>query len=573
MLRLFAYLRDLAAPLRLPNLEDHVRTLGLTPFPLSCGAFQATPMRHRGAPVGGFFLGGRDDAFTDADEEVLVLFASQAAAAIANARAHREERRARADLEALVETCPVVVVFDAASGAPLSLNREARRIAAGLLPPGRPEAEFLRALTCRRGDGREVTLDGLGSGETVRAEEVELSLPDGRSVRTLIDATPIPSVDGAVETVVVTMQDLAPFEALERSRAEFLGMVSHRLRAPLAAIKGSAATALGGARQLDRGELRQFLSIVEEQADRMDALIGDLLDAGRIGAGTLAVEPEPAEVAALVERARTAFLGGGGRHAVGTDLPAHLPRVMAEPRRIAQVLDRLLTNAARHAPERSPIRVSAARQGGHVAITVADEGEGMEPERLARLFRGCAGIGAPEDAAGGAGLGLALCKGLVEAHGGRIRAESDGPGRGMRVAFTLPVAAEPAPAAPDGRSRTPVLVVDDDPRARREIRNVLAAAGYAPSVTGEPDELARLVETGKPALVLLDLMPPGADGIALMESLPELAGLPVMFVSAYGREETVARALDAGAADYIVKPFSPGELVARVRAALRRGAG
>ena len=198
-LRLFGHLRELAAPLRLPDLDAWIRSLGCSPFPVPCGTFQATPMRHRGAS-GGFFLGGKEGGFTDADEEVLVLFAQQAEAALANARAHREEQRARADLSALVETCPVgVAVFDVASGAPLSLNREARRIVAGLETPDGSAERLREAVVCRRGDGREVTLGDLGNAETVRAEEVEVFVPGGKSVRTLIDATPIRSPEGAVE--------------------------------------------------------------------------------------------------------------------------------------------------------------------------------------------------------------------------------------------------------------------------------------------------------------------------------------------------------------------------------------
>ena len=582
--RLFEHLYGLAAPLRLPDIDGYIRSLGHAPFPVPCGTFLAMPMRHRGAHAGVFFLAEKEGTFTDDDEEVLVLFASQAATALANARAHRAERRARADLEALVETCPIgVVVFDATTGHPLSFNREARRIVAGLQVQGRTVAQLPEILTCRFANGREVTLGELGNAERLRAEEVEISLQDGRSVRTLLDVTPVLSADGAVETLVVTMQDLAPFEALERSRAEFMGMVSHELRAPLAAIKGSAATVLGTARDLDMAELRQFFRIVDEQADRMDALVGDLLDAGRIAAGTLPVAPEPAEVAALADRARSTFQNGGGRHAVHIDVVPDLPRVMADGRRIVQVLSNLLSNASRHSPQTSPIRVAAVREDAYVEVSVADEGEGMAPEQLMQLFRRHAGHG--DEAGGGSGLGLVICKGLVEAHGGRIRAESAGPGRGTRVAFTLPLAEEAVGSAVadaagtdfspvrGGQDRTSVLVVDDDPQTLRYVRDALAAAGYAPAVTGEPQEVPHLLVTKKPALVLLDLMLPGTDGIALMQSLPALAELPVIFISAYGRDETIARALEAGACDYIVKPFSPTELTARVRAALRKRSG
>ena len=148
-----------------------------------------------------------------------------------------------------------------------------------------------------------------------------------------------------------------------------------------------------------------------------------------------------------------------------------------------------------------------------------------------------------------------------------------GRGRGTRFTFTVPVAEEaagaaappsPAPRRPSrkGQERTRILVVDDDPQMLRYVRDALTGAGYAPVVTGDPEELAGLVRTHRPALVLLDLLVPGIDGIALLERVPELGDLPVIFISAYGRDETVVRALDAGAADYIVKPFSPSELTA-----------
>ena len=592
--KLFAHFRDLPGPIRLTDLPTFVSSLGFSPDLMRSKTFQGTPMRHRGVHVGNFFLAEKEGAtaFTDEDEEILLLFASQAATAIANARAHRDERQARADLEALIETSPVgVVVLDARRGRPVSFNREARRIVEGLLTAGRPAEELLEVMYIRRADGREVSLsefplaEQLGTGETVRAEEVVISVPDGRSVRMLINATPIHSADDGVASVIVTMQDLAPIEELERMRAQFLGMVSHELRAPLTAIKGSAATLLEDAAELDAAEMREFHRIIHEQAGHMRGLIGALLDAGRIEAGTLSVSPEPSEVPVLVDRARTTFFSGGGRHAVLIDLPADLPWVMADRRRIVQVLGNLLANAARHAPEASPIRIAAVRDAVHVAISVSDEGRGIAPERLPLLFRRHAGPGLGPGAArevSDTGLGLLICKGLVEAHGGRIRAESDGPGLGSRFTFTVPVvedarmsepagpAARPTGTRPEPRESTRILVVDDDPQTLRFVRDALTKAGYSVLVTGEHEEIVHIIRTENPSLVLLDLMLPGTDGIALMENVAELADLPVVFISGYGRDENVARALEAGAADYIVKPFSPTELAARVGAALRR---
>jgi len=594
--RLFAHFRDLPGPLRLVDLSAYVRALGFSADLMPSETFQGTPMRHRGVHVGSFFLGEKEGAaaFTDEDEELLVLFASQAAAAIANARAHRDEQRARSDLEALVETSPVgVAVFDARTGRPVSFNREAQRIVEGLRTGDRPLEELLEVLTCGFADGSEVALAqfpfvrALGNATTRRAEEIVLSVPDGRRVRTLINVTPIRGEDGEVVSVVVTMQDLAPLEELERQRAEFLGMVSHELRTPLAAIKGSVAAVRGAAPALPQAEVDQYFRIIDTQADHMQGLIGNLLDAGRIEAGTLSVAPEPSQVAALVDLARNTFLSGGARHAVRLDLPPELPAVMADRQRIVQVLNNLLLNAARHSPESSPIRVEASREGAHVAVSVCDRGRGMPPEMLGQLFRKHVALtgGDAGHRTAASGLGLAICKGLVEAQGGRIRAESAGLGQGARFTFTLPVAegeearaqARPAPghsrARGKGRERTRILVVDDDPQTLRHARDALTGAGYAVLESGEPEELARLIRSEKPKLVLLDLMLPGADGIELMAQVPELSDLPVIFISAYGRDETVARAFEAGAADYLVKPFSPTELMARVGAALRTRAG
>ena len=579
-------IRDLPGPMRLDDLSGYVRSLGFEPNPIFSRTFQGTPLRHRSVHVGQFFLAEKlgGGAFTAEDEEILELFASQAAAAIANARIHREERRARADLEALVQTSPVgVVVFAAEDGRPERINREAWRIVECLRMPGQPREVLLDIVSCRRADGREVSLSEyplavqFASGETVRAEEVVLSVPDGRSVRALVNATPIQSTEGAVESVVVTLQDLAPLDEIERIRADFLSLVSHELRQPLSSIKGSAVTLLEEGANLDRAEIREFHRIIAEQSDHMRGLIGDLLDAGAIDSGTFSVAPEPSDPAALVERARNDFLSTGARHTVRIDIPSDLPRVMVERRRIVQVLNNLFSNATRHAPESSTIRVSAVCDGSHVEIAVANDGRGIAAERLPGLFN----KHTRDSGTMGYGLGLALCKGLVEAHGGRIRAESAGEDEGTTIRFTIPVAETGGgnPRAIDSSAaatthkvpqRERILVVDDDPQTLRFVRNALVAAGYDPLVTGDGQDVTNLLQSQKPGLVLMDLVLPGMDGIELMQQVPELANVPVIFISGYGRDETIVRALEAGAADYIVKPFSPTELVARIRAALRQ---
>ena len=433
------------------------------------GSFLGAPIRLWGVRAGNLYLSDKEGGgeFTQDDEETLAMFASHGAMAIANARRHREEQRARAYLETLIDTTPVgvVVSISAVTGVPVSLNREARRLVDGLTNPGQMAEQLLDVLTFRRADGREISLAefplarALGAGEAVRAEEIVITVPDGRSVATLVNATPIRSDDGEVESFVVTLQDLTPLEELERQRAEFLGVVSHELRTPLASIKGSATTLKESASSLDPAEMDLFFRIIEQQADQMSDLITDLLDLARIESGTLSVSPEPSDAAALVDRARNSFLSGGGRDNIRIDVEPDLPPVMADRRRIAQVIGNLLSNAARHSPESSAIRLAAAQDGVQVAFTVGDDGTGLSDDLLPQLFRKFSRIDGDDREGGiaGSGLGLAICKGIVEAHGGRIWAESEGPGLGSRwpprpYTWPRPVKLEP-PRARAARGR------------------------------------------------------------------------------------------------------------------------
>ena len=472
----------------------------------------------------------------------------------------------------------------------MSFNREATRIVDSLRDADQSPEQLLEVLTFRRSDGREVSLEeftlaeALSAGETVRSEEIVLRVPDGRSVTVLLNATPIRSEEGGLASYVVTLQDLAPLEEQERLRAEFLAMVSHELRTPLAAVKGSADTLLESEGDLDPAEMRQFHQIIRDQSDSMRELIGDLLDVARIETGTLSVKPALANAAEMVDEAMGRF--PSGREGLHVELSPNLPAVMADRRRIVQVLGNLLANAAANSPEGSPIRVSVSREGVHVAVSVADEGRGIPAEELPHLFRK---FSRPEGAdrgsgVSGSGLGLAICRGIVEAHGGRIWAESDGPGLGARFTFTVPVADQegiggadmPTVAARGSRGpvrgKVRVLAVDDDPQALRYIRDALERAGYASIVTGNPEEVPRLMEEESPHLVLLDLMLPGADGFEVMKDILKREDVPVVFLSMYGQDNVIARALDMGASDYLVKPFSPTELAARIRAALRKRA-
>ena len=251
-----------------------------------------------------------------------------------------------------------------------------------------------------------------------------------------------------------------------------------------------------------------FFRIIEQQADQMSSLITDLLDMARIDAGELPVTPAPSDPVFLVDQAKNTFLSGGSGNNIHIDLEPDLPLVMADRRRIVQVLGNLLSNAARHSPESSAIRLSVVRDRTHAAFSVADDGAGFSAEFVPQLFRKFSRLGGAnrDDGLAGSGLGLAICRGIVEAHGGRIWAESDGPGQGASFTFTLPAVdggehagpsvlpdagALPRPA---GRNRPRVLAVDDDPQTLRYLRNALSDAGFAPTVTGDPRQLGRLLD-------------------------------------------------------------------------------
>ena len=306
---LLGHIRGIQRPLRLAEIANHEMSFGFPGHHRRMKSLLGTPIRHRGEPIGNIYLTDKegDLEFSPEDEEVLGMFASQAALAIINALRYRDEQQARANLQALVDISPVgVLIFDGKTRELLSRNPETLRIVRGHHTPGRSLQEILSLLTFRHPDGRQMTPEELPlerairNGETVRAEEIVIHLPDGQAVTTVVSAAPIFSEAGRVESVVATMQDMTPLEELERQRAEFLGMVSHELRSPLTTIKGSTAIVLGSPSLIDPVEMHHFFKIIDEQADRMHNLIAALIDMTRIEAGMLSVTPEPTSVADVI---------------------------------------------------------------------------------------------------------------------------------------------------------------------------------------------------------------------------------------------------------------------------------
>ena len=593
------HLVQLEEPLRLNDLHAHVRERGLPSIPLLSliegdTTFIAAPVHMGRERLGAIFLARSAGAgsYSDQDEQSLLQFANQAAIVLSGARRFRDIQRARTDLEALIDTTPVgVVVFDGATGAPVSINRESRRILSKLHDPTEPIEDAAERIAFRRSDGREILLAeiplarALLSGETLRGEEVSFHSPDGRSVRALVNSTPIFSDDGELESMVTTLQDLTPIEDLDRLRQEFLGRVGRELNSPLTSIETAVRSLMGTESTLDAADTRQLLHAIDQQVDRMARLVGRLTVAAQIDAGSLPVSPRPRDVIALIGRARNSFVRAGGQHPVYTDLPSALPRVMADEAQILQVLDTLIATAAGLSPSVAAIRIDASFDGLHVAIGVTSDGGRLRAEQLSRLFARFSRVDdSREPETGGTGLTLAICKGLVEAHGGRIWADNDGPEGSARFRFSLPVdherrsesglpALEGGEVAVATTEHPRVLLVDDDPQIQQTVRHALGDAAFVTMVAPDPSRVTGLVQHYRPRLILLNAGLPDADVIELIQDLLHQSDAPIILLSAEGLDKIIPRALDAGAADYLVKPFSQTELVARVHTALRRRPG
>ncbi len=507
-------------------------------------------------------------------------------------RAEDEIQAERQRLSVLVETSPVgVFVVEAESGRVSFLNREARRI---LGFPGEPEGRLeWRDLVAvyRRPDGRAYRVEDLPTvralyrGERVTTEELLVEFADGRTIPTLVNATPVYSSDRKIRGAITVIQDITPLQEAEKVRSEFLGMVSHELRTPLTAIKGAAATVLGSPAPLGAQETRELFQVIDEQADRLRDLVSNLLDMTRIEAGRLSVSPAPTDLRTILDEARATFMRSGGLHELKIELPDDLPPVNADSGRIIQVLVNLLANAARFSPPTAAIAVEVEHNAVTATVHVRDQGRGVAKEKLHLLFKKFAHLHEDEERKlSGTGLGLAICKGIVEAHGGRIWAESAGEGQGATFSFTLPIASEAKVTALSDAARgavhqrkvtrrgerTRVLAVDDEPQVLRYFQRALSDGGYEAIVTGDPSQVPKLVELEEPDLILLDLIIPGTSGFELLRQIREFSSVPVIIVTASEREEDPVKALKMGADDYVTKPFSPSELFARMEVTLRR---
>jgi signal transduction histidine kinase len=224
---------------------------------------------------------------------------------------------------------------------------------------------------------------------------------------------------------------------LDRLKSDFVSMVSHELRTPLGLIKGYTGTLLQ--QDLDAATREEFLRVIDEETDRLTELVTNLLDMSRIEAGTLRVDRQPIQLDGLVrasaDRLRTREPG----RALEVDLPERLPLVLADERRITQVLDNLLTNAVRYSAPDTTIKLAASSSKGHVEVAVADQGVGIPSDKRDQVFEKFFRVDSSDTRGfAGTGLGLAICRGIVNAHGGAIWVDSE-EGRGSTFTFSLPI--------------------------------------------------------------------------------------------------------------------------------------
>jgi signal transduction histidine kinase len=236
---------------------------------------------------------------------------------------------------------------------------------------------------------------------------------------------------------------VAALRELDRMKTELLGTVSHELRTPLGSIKGYATTLLTHGNKLRKEEQREFLEIIDSEADRLRDLIENLLDLSRLEAGVLRIDRQPTRLAMAIREVVRKVELASPSHAFELDWPADDPMVNADQKRIYQVIQNLMTNAVKYSPDGGCITVSAHVDRRELIISVADQGLGIPALEIDRIFDRFHRVQTEVSRGiGGTGLGLAICRGLVEAHGGRIWAESEGEGKGSTFRFSLPLLAE-----------------------------------------------------------------------------------------------------------------------------------
>ena len=368
----------------------------------------------------------------------------------------------------------------------------------------------------------------------------------------------------------------------DRRKDEFLATLAHELRNPLAPIRQAAR--LWRSPLATEAQRRWSQEVIERQVQHMSLLLDDLLDVSRITRGKVELHRQRVRLAAVVDAAiETArpFLDAR-RHGLTLDVPAEPIELDVDSTRIAQVLSNLLTNAAKYSEAGRQIVVAAAREGGGVAISVRDAGIGIDPELLPRVFDMFSQVQTSLDRAeGGLGIGLALVKGLVELHGGRVEARSAGLGRGAEFVVWLPLPEGAAAAAPRDERRildrpaapARILIADDNRDAASSLASLLALDGHETRVVNDGALAISAAHAFKPHVALLDIGMPRLNGYEVAREIraaPWGKEVTLIAVTGWGQAEDKRRAQEAGFDHHFTKPLDLEVLDACLAEALGR---
>ncbi len=395
---------------------------------------------------------------------------------------------------------------------------------------------------------------------------------------------PIRGPNGDVEGIFVEGSDVTvrkrvedDLRAANRQKDQFLAMLAHELRNPLAPITTAAQLLQRGT--LDPQRARHASDIIVRQAEHMTDLVNDLLDVSRVTRGLAEIEKEDLDVASIVSGAveQVRPLLDMKRHELKLDLWQRPLHVSGDRTRLVQVVSNILNNAAKYTPSGGKIVVRVTRDGNEAVVAVCDNGQGVEPQVLPYIFDlFTQAERTPDRSQGGLGIGLALVKSLVALHGGRVAAHSAGPNQGSEFVVRLPLleaaqpeAQQPQERADDGALR--VLVVDDNADAAQMLATLLEAHGHAVSVEYDGTSgLARALRE-RPEVMLLDIGLPDMDGHELARRLrasADTAGALLIALTGYGQSEDRERTRAAGFDRHLVKPADLSELL-RILAAVR----
>ena len=417
-------------------------------------------------------------------------------------------------------------------------------------------------------DGRAAAIVPLMAGEQIQGAIALLG--EAKS----FDSARIALIREIASRASIAMENARLYSAVQeadRRKNEFLAMLAHELRNPLAPIR-NAVHIMQNATGVPP-KLSWARDVIGRQADHMARLIDDLLDVSRIVQGKVVVKPERLQLSTLVERAVEASGPklGAGEQMLGVELPPENVVIDGDMVRLSQVLSNLINNASKFSPPHTRITLGATYSEGEVQIYVRDEGAGISPEFLPHIFDLFAQADQSLDRSqGGLGIGLTLVKHLVELHGGRVSAESEGLGRGTRMYIRLPArvedieAAQPAPvAAPAVRaarsdgSPSRILVVDDLAASAETLMTLLEMEGFEVRIANEGMAALQIAQEFAPDVVLLDIGLPGMNGFEVahrLRNLPESRDALLIALTGYGEAESRTRSAAAGFDFHMVKP-------------------